>query len=184
MAFRREIIVGAESISLCPCGSAKLFRLCCGQYLGVDESVTTRHAKTKHVKTKYAKTPEKLMRSRYTAYALGGYGEYLLMTWLPDTAQGLTVEALSEKTVSWQQLDIINKSQQGDTGTVEFKASFVNDKVNDIDIDIDSDKAELEVMHEISRFKRIDGRWFYVDGVVDSTVDTSVDPTINNDSEN
>ena len=90
------------------------------------------------------------MRSRYSAYALGGYGDYLLNTWFPATVRGLLVAELSERTHDWCQLDVLNKSQQGDNGEVEFKAYFR------------ADEGELDVMHECSAFKRIKGCWYYV----------------------
>ena len=96
------------------------------------------------------------MRSRFSAYALGGYGEYLLSTWFPATAQGLTAEELSKKTLNWQRLDVISFSQQADKGTVEFKAWFSRSPESD----------ELECMHEISEFVRIKSRWYYVSGRV------------------
>jgi SEC-C motif-containing protein len=124
---------------ICPCQSGKSFSACCGRYIDTSQ---------------FAKTPEQLMRSRYTAYALGGHGEYLLATWLPATAQGLTALELSERTVDWQGLKVVKKSQQGDSGEVEFHASFINHE------------GALEVMHEVSSFTRILGRWYYVGGVV------------------
>lgn len=90
------------------------------------------------------------MRSRYSAYALGGYGDYLLRTWFPATARGLLAAELSERTHEWCKLDVLNKSQQGDNGEVEFKAYFR------------TDAGELDVMHECSAFKRIKGYWYYV----------------------
>lgn len=100
------------------------------------------------------------MRSRYTAYALGGFGEYLLETWFPATAQGLTVAELSNGNVDWEKLEVLNKYQRGDEGTVEFKAYFRNKTSGE------DDKQGLEIMHEISEFRRISGRWYYVGGQV------------------
>ena len=99
------------------------------------------------------------MRSRYTAYALGSLGDYLLSTWFPITARGLTAEQLSEKKYQWRKLDVLHRSQQGDEGTVEFKAYFApltDNKGSDT----------IEVMHEISEFRRIAGKWLYVGGRV------------------
>lgn len=96
------------------------------------------------------------MRSRYSAYALGGCGEYLLATWFPATAKGLTVPQLSEKTVDWQRLELIGKSQKGDEGSVEFRAWYRKP----------GGSEALQAMHEISEFKRVQGRWFYVGGRV------------------
>lgn len=95
------------------------------------------------------------MRSRYTAYALGGYGDYLLRTWFPATAQGLTVELLSERNREWVKLEVLNRSQKGDQGMVEFNAYYRGEN------------GEIKVMHEKSAFQRISGRWFYVGGEVE-----------------
>ena len=125
---------------MCLCDSDKPFEKCCARYLNGSE---------------IAKTPKQLMRSRYTAYVLGNYGEYLISTWLPETTQGLTAEALSEKTLDWVKLEIVNSSQKGDEGTVEFKAYY-------------KDKSGLEkVHHERSTFKRIDRKWYYEKGEVE-----------------
>ncbi|MEX1033441.1 MAG: YchJ family metal-binding protein [Cellvibrionaceae bacterium] len=123
-----------------PCGK-KSFEQCCGRFLNGGE---------------LAKTPEQLMRSRYTAYALGGHGKYLLQTWFPATAGGLTEEELSDKKLDWRKLEILNRSQHGDEGVVEFKAWFLRG-INE----------KLEAMHEISEFRRVNGRWYYIGGRVD-----------------
>lgn len=123
----------------CPCGSTKPFAKCCGRFLGGGE---------------HAKTPEQLMRSRYTAYALGGYGDYLLQTWFPATARELTAAALSEKTLDWYRLEVLDKAQSGDNGEVEFRACY-----READ-------GTPGVMHERSAFRRIKGCWFYVGGRV------------------
>lgn len=90
------------------------------------------------------------MRSRYSAYALGGYGEYLLKTWSPSSSQGLSAEQLSEKTVEWIGLDVISKRQKNDDGFVEFKAYF-----------LDENQQESS-MHERSVFQRMNGKWLYL----------------------
>ncbi len=128
-------------MKFCICGKSQPFSKCCDRFLSGKQN---------------AKTPEQLMRSRYSAYALGGYGEYLMSTWLPASAQGLEVSGLSERTVDWQRLKVISSSQQGDQGTVEFKAWFHKSP----------DSGEMEFMHEISEFVRIQSRWFYVGGRV------------------
>lgn len=125
----------------CICGKSKPFGACCEPLLSGRQ---------------YAKTPEQLMRSRYSAYALGGYGGYLLATWLSVTAQGLTAEELSEKSLDWQKLRVISSSQKGDAGTVEFEAWY-RKSLN---------SNELDVMHEVSEFVRIQSRWLYVGGRV------------------
>lgn len=102
------------------------------------------------------KTPEQLMRSRYSAYALGGYGEYLLATWLPVMAPKLTPIQLSQKEHDWVKLEIIVKGQKGDDAWVEFKAYHRL-----------YDTEEMDCLHERSVFKRIQGKWLYVGGEVE-----------------
>ena len=124
----------------CLCGRNKPFEQCCGRYLSGKQ---------------FAKTPEQLMRSRYSAYALGGYGQYLLDTWHSMMSQGLSAEDLSQQHYEWTGLEVLNKTQSGDSGTVEFKA-YYNDK-----------DQQQHVMHENSCFQRVAGRWFYVGATTD-----------------
>ena len=97
------------------------------------------------------------MRSRYAAYALGGYGDYLLATWFAATAGALSAEALSEKTQDWQRLEVLSSQQSGDKAEVEFRAYYRQ-----------LDQSELQTMYEISVFQRSAGRWFYVGGEMSS----------------
>lgn len=121
----------------CICGSHKLIAQCCERFLSGRER---------------AKTPEQLMRSRYSAYALGGYGQYLLDTWLAATPQGLSAEQLSSRDHQWIKLTVLNKSQKGDSGMVEFEALY-----------IDSHGVQ-QCLHEKSSFTRQRSCWIYVGG--------------------
>ena len=123
------------SINVCPCNADKLFKSCCEPLL---------------LRQIVAKTPVQLMRSRYSAYALGGHGEYLLETWLPSAAVGLSSASLSARAVDWLGMNVVSKSQQGESGFVEFKAAYLDES------------GESAVHHEKSVFSRIKGRWFYV----------------------
>ncbi len=123
----------------CICGSAKPHQRCCAVFL---------------CGKSYPKTPEKLMRSRFSAFALGGHGQYLLDTWLPSMTQHLSAQELSQKNTQWVDLNIIAKSQSGDDGVVEFKAYFIDDEGN------------RQLHHERSVFKRVANRWLYVGGEV------------------
>ena len=125
----------------CPCQTGKPFAQCCGRFLLTDQQ---------------AKTPEQLMRSRFSAFALGGYGQYLLDTWAPEATSGMTAADLSERSTAWCGLKILKKSQQGELGMVEFKAFYVNEQGSE------------GCLHETSQFERRAGRWLYVSGEVHS----------------
>lgn len=92
------------------------------------------------------------MRSRYTAYALGGHGDYLLKTWHPSTLGPLSAEILDEVTLDWRGLEILDDDQKGDRGRVDFKATYV-----------DAD-GKSHIHHEHSVFLRVKGKWLYVEG--------------------
>lgn len=125
------------SLSLCRCGSNKIYKQCCGRYLlGLDSP----------------RTVQQLMRSRFTAFALGGHGEYLLATWHPDTRPPLAAVELSQREMHWKSLQVLASTQHGDQGTVEFKATF------------EDSAGSGATHHELSRFVRLAGKWFYVDG--------------------
>ncbi|GAB4120090.1 MAG: YchJ family metal-binding protein [Sideroxydans sp.] len=125
----------AELNAPCPCGSNKKFAACCGACLAGSEA---------------APTAEALMRSRYTAYTLLKE-DYLLATWHPSTRPhllGLKEEAPSK----WLGLEVKRHEQQDEThAIVEFVARY---KVN----------GRAQRLHEVSRFVREGGSWFYVDG--------------------
>ncbi len=93
------------------------------------------------------------MRSRYTAYTQLRE-DYLLQTWHPSTrpaSLGLAEEAPTK----WLGLDVKRHEQQdADHAIVEFIARY---KVN----------GRAHRLHEVSRFVCEEGRWFYVDGIVD-----------------
>ncbi len=125
--------------NICLCDSGKPFKKCCERFLNGSANATT---------------PKQLMRSRYAAYALGNYGEYLLATWLPESSKGLTAASLSKKSLDWVKLEVLNSHQKGDEGSVEFKAYYK------------TDDEELSILHEMSSFIRINRRWYYVQGDV------------------
>jgi len=122
----------------CPCCSGKSFAHCCQPFL-------TGKAKPRTVK--------QLMRSRYTAYATGGYGDYLLATWVPSNRPKESAQSLSLKTVDWQGLTILDSSQQGNKGAVDFEARY-----------LDANGQE-QIHREQSVFLRHKGAWYYVDAL-------------------
>ena len=118
----------------CPCGTGRSYSACCQPF---------------HLGTP-APSAEALMRSRYTAYVYG-LEAYLLATWDPQTRPTKLDLALDAQT-TWLGLQVKRHLQTGETtALVEFVARY---KVG----------GRAQRLHEISRFVREDGRWFYVDG--------------------
>ena len=92
---------------------------------------------------------EILMRSRYSAYVLK-LEAYLLATWHVST-RPVELELAADKT-KWLGLEVKRYLyESADRATVEFVARY---KVG----------GRAGRLHEISRFVREDGKWFYVDG--------------------
>ncbi len=119
----------------CPCGTGLPHAECCGRL---------------HDGTAAAATAEQLMRSRYSAFAVGDPA-YLLATWDPATRPG-TLEL--DTGVRWTGLEVLATTGGGlldATGTVTFRAHA-------------RAGGEEHVQAERSRFRRVDGRWVYVDG--------------------
>ncbi|PYY36740.1 hypothetical protein DEJ16_02695 [Curtobacterium sp. MCJR17_055] len=99
-----------------------------------------------------APTAERLMRSRFSAFALG-LPRYLLDSWHPSTRPA-TLDL--DPAQRWTRLDIVATRSGGpfDTaGTVTFRAWWRAD-------------TERGTLEETSEFVREAGRWYYVDGVV------------------
>ncbi len=122
----------------CPCGSGFNYQACCGRF---------------HANTAPAPTAEALMRSRFSAFCLKN-ADYVLATWDASTRPA-TLDFAGD-TTQWQRLEITQtqKGLAGDTmGKVSFNAYFLQD-------------GQESVMSETSRFKKTDGKWFYVDGIV------------------
>ena len=112
----------------CPCGS-RSYDACCGRL---------------HRGEEQAATPEELMRSRYSAYALDET-DYVWRTWHPRTRPP---QVTPDPATQWTRLEVIDATDD----EVEFKASFEGSR-------------GAGVLHERSRFVRRAGRWFYLDGV-------------------
>ena len=95
-------------------------------------------------------TAETLMRSRYDAYVRGDVA-HLLATWHPSTRPD-AASLIPEPGTRWLGLEVKRAVEDGDTATVEFVARF---KIGG---------APAVRLHEVSRFVREEGRWFYLDG--------------------
>lgn len=120
----------------CPCGSGSPYAQCCERWHHGPAALQ-------------APGPGALMRSRYSAFVLDLTG-YLLATWHPDTRPA-SLEPNPPGT-RWLGLDVRREAQQdADHGTVEFVARR---RLN----------GRADRLHELSRFVREDGRWYYLDG--------------------
>lgn len=133
----------APHADTCPCGGPGSMTDCCGPYV--------TGART-------APDPESLMRSRYTAFALGTSEalEYLLATHhpdhrAPDLREGLRASLAGVD--AWEQLRVHFAKVDGERGTVEFVATYR----------VGNERRELR---ERSEFVRERGRWFYTEGAV------------------
>jgi SEC-C motif domain protein len=124
----------------CACCSGLAYEECCGLFLAGEKQATTA---------------EVLMRSRFTAFTKHD-AAYILKTWEP-TKRPSKVD-FPENSVTWKRLEILNTKKGGDKdvkGIVEFKAYYLLNH-------------EEYVVHEISRFRKDQGRWYYLDGAVKS----------------
>jgi SEC-C motif-containing protein len=119
----------------CYCGRGEEYTNCCGRYLqGAAQPATA----------------EQLMRSRYCGFVLCDE-TYILSTWHPSTRPG-KVSLDGEQ--RWLGLSIRGLERGGpddDAGNVEFVARFKKE-------------GKGHRLHEISRFEKMDGRWYYLDG--------------------
>ncbi|MFF2053979.1 YchJ family protein [Leifsonia sp. NPDC058194] len=118
----------------CPCLSGSTYDECCGPLHRGEP----------------APTAERLMRSRFSAFALGD-AAYLLRSWDASTRPA---ELDLDEGLRWYRLDIERTERGGPfdrEGVVEFRAFYRG--------------AERGELHEVSRFVK-DGRdWFYVEAV-------------------
>ncbi len=95
-----------------------------------------------------APTAEQLMRSRFSAFAVGD-APYLLATWHPSTRPS-TLELDPE--LRWYRLDILDRTAGGPLdshGEIEFEAHWRSPETRGS-------------QHERSAFVREGARWFYV----------------------
>jgi SEC-C motif domain protein len=105
-----------------------------------------------------ASTAEQLMRSRYSAYTLGNI-DYLIQSWWPDQQQDLDRAAIAEwaNNSDWRGLTV-HRTERGapnhDNGRVEFTAYWL-DKLT-------GGQAQLQSHRENSLFKKLNGRWYFV----------------------
>ncbi|MFC0141812.1 YchJ family protein [Erwinia mallotivora] len=129
---------------LCPCCSGLQYSLCCQPWLnGV--ALPTK--------------PEKLMRSRYTAWVRCDT-DYLLNSWHPSCQAERFRASVEQSYLStkWLSLHIIASEVEKDNtvGYVTFFARY-------------SENRQESFLHERSRFLRLEQRWYYIDGTYPDT---------------
>lgn len=117
----------------CPCGSGRTYGRCCARlHRGEAEAVTA----------------EDLMRSRFSAFALGDEA-WLRRSWHPDTCPGDIRLAPDRR---WTRLEVLSTTGGGmldADGTVTFRAHH-------------EQGGRSGVLEETSRFVRHGGRWVYL----------------------
>lgn len=119
----------------CPCGLPSAYGECCGRFHQGEEN---------------APTAERLMRSRYSAFAVRD-APYLLRTWHSSTRPR---HLELDPGMQWTGLEIVGTTDGSafhTTGTVTFRARYRHH----------GKRGEL---HEHSNFVRENGVWVYVDG--------------------
>lgn len=102
-----------------------------------------------HVGPRLPSTAEALMRSRYAAFALES-AAYLSATWHASTRPRVIEFTPGQE---WLALRVIATRTTGHKATVEFVA---RSRIG----------GDTHALHEVSRFVREHGQWFYVDGDV------------------
>ncbi|WP_273253371.1 YchJ family protein [Marinobacter psychrophilus] len=115
----------------CPCGNQALYAHCCQRY---HDGAT-------------ASTPETLMRSRFSGFALK-LGDYVRASWHPSTRPP-TLNL--DDTPDWVNLRILDSGQNGDTGQVHFQAIY---RLH----------PGWGYLQEYSQFVRENGHWYYLQG--------------------
>ncbi|MBN9286969.1 MAG: hypothetical protein BGO43_11330 [Gammaproteobacteria bacterium 39-13] len=124
--------------TFCPCGSQQSYEHCCKKFI-IGEQIPS--------------TPELLMRSRYSAYAVGDLS-YIVATMQGQPAKDFDIEDTSQwlQDVQWEGLTVINHKIKGPKlGFVSFEARY-------------SFKGTKQSICEKSEFHKIGDKWFYVGG--------------------
>lgn len=126
---------------MCPCGSGVDFKDCCEPLLDGAP----------------APSPERLMRSRFVAYAQKKV-DYIVATTDPQRRGEVSREAVEAwmNEAEFTRLEVLSQTDEGNKGTVEFRAHHL------------SGGAE-QIHHEVSRFRKQAGVWYFRTGKVLST---------------
>lgn len=128
---------------VCPCGGVpqgSSLGSCCGPVVSGEV---------------VAPTAELLMRSRYTAYAVGA-GDHLFRSWHARTRPDDVDPDDRVRWVGLEVLEVVDGGPDDTDGVVEFRAHWVSD---------DDDPTRRGEVHERSAFTRRGGRWVYVEAL-------------------
>ena len=131
----------AAGSAVCPCGGVPQgasLASCCGPVLTGERPAATAPA---------------LMRSRYTAYAVGD-GDHLFRSWHARTRPDDVEPDPRVRWVGLTVLEVVDGGEADADGVVEFRAQWVSD---------DEGPLRRGEVHERSRFVRRAGRWVYLD---------------------
>ncbi|MFE7318297.1 YchJ family protein [Streptomyces sp. NPDC057555] len=125
--------------SPCPCGREASYGECCAPF---------------HQGRVAAPTAERLMRSRYSAFAVGDTA-YLLRSWHPATRPAVLELDPAQRWTGLTILATTGGSAFHQEGTVAFRAHY-------------EVRGHTGSQYENSRFTREDGQWVYVDALPDA----------------
>jgi SEC-C motif domain protein len=118
----------------CFCGTTNSFQNCCEPYLKGMAHVATA---------------EKLMRSRYSAFATGAADYLVNTTHISKRRFHNKKDILAwSQSNTWLKLEVLDRTEN----TVTFRAYYLDENL----------KAQIHYEH--ATFKLENGKWFYVDG--------------------
>lgn len=121
-------------MSNCYCGNSIPFQDCCEPYI---KGITN------------APTAEKLMRSRYSAFATGAADYLVNTTHISKRRFHNKKDILAwSQANKWLKLEVLGSTEN----TVTFKAYYLDENL------------KAQVHYEHSTFKFENNRWYYVDG--------------------
>lgn len=123
----------------CPCGTGEEYNKCCAPFIE---------------NKMLPDTAEQTMRSRYVAYVLNDM-DYIESTHHPKTVKEFDKKESADwsENAQWLGLEILNtdKGEKEDSeGIVEFACQYEWD-------------GKEKTHHEISEFKKKDGKWYFYD---------------------
>ncbi len=124
----------------CPCGSNLSYEECCKPLISGERN---------------AQTAEELMRSRYAAYTQSEV-DYILSTTHPEHRAEYSEDSIREwaDNATWHSLEIlktVDGTAQDEQGEVEFIVYYTQD-------------GARTRHHELSEFRKKDGKWYFRDG--------------------